>query len=164
MEVQGRTASGDSSGGETISRPGLPSCEPPGFRGNAKVSQFHATNNSMDTRVIPSLGFGSAVGFRKFQLRVQEGRAAPKLAISHKKYVAQSSLHVGDVIVEDTSRTRVKVVEPLLGDLRVAQVLNPGDLLPSCRGGPSVCSGRGRFQRPVTESSTRTHRKHSART
>ena len=36
-----------------------------------------------------------------------------------------SFLHVGDVVVrrQDTSRARVQVVEPLVGDLRVAQVL-----------------------------------------
>ena len=47
-----------------------------------------------------------------------------------------SILHVGDVIVrrEDTSRTRVQVVEPLVGDLSMAQVLNPGDLLPRALG------------------------------
>ena len=36
--VQGRTASGDSSSSENTSRPGLRSCEPPGFRQGLPVS------------------------------------------------------------------------------------------------------------------------------
>ena len=54
------------------------------------------------------------------------------MATSHPDSVAESFLDIGDVAVRrlDTSRTRVQVVKPLVGDLRVAQVLNPGDLLP----------------------------------
>ena len=46
--------------------------------------------------------------------------------------VAESFLNVGNLIVrcQDTSRARVQVVKPLVGDLSVAHVLNPGDLLP----------------------------------
>ena len=36
---------------------------------------------------------------------------------------------------EDTARTRIKVVEPLVGDWRVTQILNPCSLLPC----PLVC-------------------------
>ena len=41
---QGRAASGDSSRSENIGQPGLRSCELLGFRGNARVCQFHVTN------------------------------------------------------------------------------------------------------------------------
>ena len=53
-------------------------------------------------------------------------------ATSHQDSVAKSFLHVGDVIArrEDNSRRRVQVVEPPVADLSMAQVLNPGDLLP----------------------------------
>ena len=65
---------------------------------------------------MPSRGFGVAEGFRMFQLRVQEGPAASALAISHPDSVSKSFQHVGDVIVrrENTSRTRVQVVERLV--------------------------------------------------
>ena len=43
-QIQGRTASGDSSGGENISRPGLRSGEPSGFRSNAQVCKLHAAD------------------------------------------------------------------------------------------------------------------------
>ena len=38
---------------------------------------------------------------------------------------------------QDTSRARVQVVKPLVGDLSVAQVLNPCYLLPSTLGDES---------------------------
>ena len=49
---------------------------------------------------------------------------------------SKSFLHVGDVVVrrQDTSRERVQVVEPFVGDLRVAQVFNPRNLLPNTFG------------------------------
>ena len=78
--VLGRTASGDSSGSENISWPGLRNCEPPGFRGDAWVCQFHATNCGMHARVVPR-GFGGAAGLCVFQLWIQEGptASAPRL-------------------------------------------------------------------------------------
>ena len=35
---------------------------------------------------------------------------------------------------QDTSRARIQVVEPFVGDMRVAQVFDPPDLLPSTIG------------------------------
>ena len=66
---------------ENVSRPGLRNCEPPGFRGNAKVCQFHAADHFVNTSVVPPRGFGVAAGFCVFQLWVQEGTAAS--ATSH---------------------------------------------------------------------------------
>ena len=45
--------------------------------------------------------------------------------------VAESLLRV-DVVLrcEDTARTRVQVMKPLVGDMRVAQILNSCHLLP----------------------------------
>ena len=67
--VQGRTASGDSTGGENISRPGLRSCEPPGFRSDARVCKFHAADHSanVNARLASLRGFGSAASFCVFQ-------------------------------------------------------------------------------------------------
>ena len=86
----------------------------------------------MNTRVVPPRGFGGAAGFCVFQLRFQEGATTSALATSHPDSVTQSFLHVGDAVLrcQDTSTARVQVVKPLVGDLSVAQVLNPGDLLP----------------------------------
>ena len=69
----------------------------------------------MNTRVVPLGGFGGAAGFRMFKCG------------SRKK-----PLNVGNVIVrcQDTSRARVQVVKPIVGDLSVAQVFIPGYLLP----------------------------------
>ena len=96
---------------------GLRSSEPPGFRGNAGVCQFHAADYRMNTRVVPPRGFGAAAGFCVFQLWVLEGSAAPALAAPHPDSVAESFLNVGNVIMrrQDTSRARVQVVEPFCG-------------------------------------------------
>ena len=87
----------------------------------------------MNARVVSSRGFGSGAGFSVFQLWVQEGTAAAALPTTHPDSVADSFLHVGNVVVrrQDTSRARVQVVEPLVGDLRVAQVFDSCHLLPS---------------------------------
>ena len=120
--IQGRTASGDSSGGENTSRPGLRSGASSGFRGNARVCEFHAADHSVNARTVSSRGFGCAAGFCMLQLRVEEGTAASALPITDPDSVAESFLHVGNVVVrrQDTSCARVQVVEPLVGDLRVA--------------------------------------------
>ena len=119
--VQGRTASGDSSGSESISWPGLRSCELPGFRGDARVCKNQAADHSVNARVVCSCGFGSAAGFCKFQLWVQEGAAASTLSATHPDSVAESFLNMGNAVVrrQDTSRARVQVVKPLVGDLSV---------------------------------------------
>ena len=107
--IRGRTASGNSSGGETISRPGLRSSEPSGFRGDAGVYKFHAADHSVNASVVPLRGFGVAAGFCMLQLRVQERAAAPTLSATHPDSVAESLLNMGNVVVrrQDTSpRTR----------------------------------------------------------
>ena len=66
------------------------------------------------------------------QLRVLKGPAAPTLPVTLSEPVAKSLLDVGDVVMRsrDTSRTRVQVVKPLVGDLSVALVFDSCDLLP----------------------------------
>ena len=83
--------------------------------------------------VVSSRGFGGAASFSVFQLWVQEGAAQAALTKACPHSIAKSFLHVGDVVVrrQHTARTRVQVVEPLVGDLRVAQVFDSRDLLPS---------------------------------
>ena len=90
----------------------------------------------MKTRLLSSRGFGSAAGFRMFQLWVQEGATTSALPTSHPNSVTQSSLNITHVIVrrQDTSRARVQMAEPFVGDVRVAQVLDPCHLLPSTLG------------------------------
>ena len=68
--IQGRTASGDRSGGENVSRPGLRSSEPSVFRSNARVCQFQTAHHSVNAGIVSSRGFGGAAGFRMFQLWV----------------------------------------------------------------------------------------------
>ena len=103
---------------------GLRSC---GFRGNARLCQFHATNYGMNTRVVLPRGFGGAAGFCVCQLWVHEGNTALALGTTYPDSVAESFLNVGKTIVrrQDTSRARIQVAKPLAGDLSVAQVLNP---------------------------------------
>ena len=72
--IQSRTASWES-GGENNSRPGLRSCEPPGFRRDVQVRKFHAADHGVNARVAPPHGFGSAASFCVFQPWVQEGTA-----------------------------------------------------------------------------------------
>ena len=120
--MQGGAASWDSSGCEKICRPGLRSCESSGFRGNARVFQFHATNHSVNKRVVLLRGLRGAAGFCMFQLRVQERAAAPTLPVTLPEPVSKSFLHVGDVVMrrQDTSCARVQVIEPFVGDMCVA--------------------------------------------
>ena len=110
--IQGRTVSGDSSSGKNISWPGLRSSEPPGFRGNARICQFHAADHGVSARVVPPQNFGVAASFCVLQLWVQEGTAAPALSTSHPDSVAEFFLNTGNVVVrrQDTSRARVQVV------------------------------------------------------
>ena len=125
--VQGGAASGDSSGGENISRPGLRSGEPSGFRSDAQVCKFQATNHSVNACAVSSRGFGSAAGFSMFHLWVQEGTATATLSATLPDSVAESFLHVGNAVVrrQDTPRARVQVVEPFVGHMRVVQVFDP---------------------------------------
>ena len=64
-----------------------------------------------------------------FPLWVQEGTAPPRL-------FCRVFLHIGNVVVRrhDTPRARVQVVEPVVGDLRVAQLFNSRHLLPGTFG------------------------------
>ena len=84
-----------------------------------------------------SSGLGGAASFSVFELWVQEGTAHAALTIACPLPVANSFLHVGDVVVrrQDTSRTCVQVVEPCVGDMREAQVFAPRNLLPGSLGG-----------------------------
>ena len=81
-------------------------------------------------------GFGGAASFSVFKLWVQEGTVCSALPKACPRRVAKSFLHVGDVVVrrQDTSRTWVHLVEPFVGDMRVAQVFDPRTLLPSSFG------------------------------
>ena len=70
-----------------------------------------------------------------FQRIVPEKVAAPTLPVTLPEPVAKSLLDVGDVVMrrQDTSRTVVQVVQPFVGDLRITQVFDSCDLLPSVR-------------------------------
>ena len=61
--IQSRAASWDSSGGENVSRPGLRSCEPSGFRSNAWVCEFLTADHGVNACAESSRGFGSACKF-----------------------------------------------------------------------------------------------------
>ena len=124
-----------------LEQPGLRSSEPLVSAATPRSAQFHAAHHAVNARVVLPRGFG-----------VQEGTAAPALATSHPDSVAESFLNVGNVVVrcQDTSRTRVQVVKPLVGDLSVAKVLNPGDLRPSSFGVERV--PQAPETRPISES------------
>ena len=121
--IQGRAASWDSSGGENISRPGLRSCEPSGFRSGAWVCEFLSAQPQRERiRSILAWLRRCCRFLRVFQLWVQEGATQAALAKCCPRSVSKSFLHIGDVVVrrQDTSRARIQVVEPLVGDVRVA--------------------------------------------
>ena len=87
----------------------------------------------MNTRVVTPRGFSGAAGFCMFQLRVKERAAAQTLPVTLPEPVAKFLLDVGNVIVrrQVTSRTGVQAAEPFVGDLRMTQVSDSCDLLPS---------------------------------
>ena len=92
--IQGRTASGDSSGGEKISQLGLRSGEPLGVPSVMPGSaSFITQTTSVNARMVSSRGFGSAAGFCVFQLWVQDGAAASTLPATHPESIAESFLH-----------------------------------------------------------------------
>ena len=95
-----------------------------GFRGDAWVSEFQTAHHSVNACVVSPRSFGGAAGLSVFQLWVQGGAAQSALAESCPRPVSKSFLRVGDVVVrrQDTSRARVQVIEPLVGDAREAQV------------------------------------------
>ena len=66
-------------------------------------------------------------GFPVLQLWVQEGAAQPALAEPCPCPASESFLNVGDAVVrrQDTSRARVQVTEPLVGDVRVTPDSSP---------------------------------------
>ena len=88
-----------------ISRPGLRCGESSRFRGNARVCQFHAADNSVNTCVVPPRGFGGAASFSVFQLWAQVGATQWALPTTLPEPVAKSLLDVGDVVTrrQDTS-------------------------------------------------------------
>ena len=118
MHIQGGGASWDSSGGKNISQTRLRCCEPSGLCSDVRVCKFQAADHSVNARVVSSRGFGGVASFRMFQLWIQEGATASALSTSHTDSVTKSFLHVGDAVVrrQDTSRTRVQVTQPLVGD------------------------------------------------
>ena len=87
-------------------------------------------------RSAPRSSFGGAAGFSVFKLWVQEGTVYSALTKACPRLVAKSFMHVGDVVVrrQDTARRRVQVIEPLVGEVRVAQVFDSRNLLPSSFG------------------------------
>ena len=88
-----------------------------------------------------------------FQLWILEGAPASTLPTNHPESVSEFFfLHVGNVLVrrQDTSRARVQVVEPFVGDLRVAQVLDLCHLLPGPFGEERVLQTPE--TRPISES------------
>ena len=117
-------------------RSGLRSCEPCGFRGDAWVCEFLTALHSVSACVVSPRDFGSAASLAIFQLWVQEGAARTAVAKSCPRSISESFLHVGDAVLrrQNTSCARIQVAEPFVGDMRVAQVFNPGNLLPGTFG------------------------------
>ena len=146
--IQSRAASWDSSGGEKISRSGLRFCGSYRFLGDARVRKFKSTEDGVNASMVSSSGFGGAASLSMVQLWLQEGTTQSALTKASPRSVAKSFLHVGDVVVrrQDTLRTRLHVVEPLVGDMRVAQVVYSRHLLPCCHAPLewSVCFRRRR--------------------
>ena len=98
-----------------------------------------------------TLNSGVVGPVRRVGPRVQEGTAASTLSTSHHKSATKSFLNIGDVVVrrQETSRARVQVVEPLVGDRLVAQVFDSCHLLPSSFGEECVLQTPG--SRPISE-------------
>jgi len=75
--VQGRAASGDSSGGENIGRPGLCAYEPLRFCRNSCICEPDTLHYLLDHRIVPAGRLGGRTGFGVLQLGVQESAATP---------------------------------------------------------------------------------------
>ena len=109
--------------------------------GGAKVCQFHATQTIAWTH---PRGIGSAAGFLCVPTAgTGKNCSTSTRSASHSDSVAESFLHIGNVIVrcQDTSCPGGK---PLVGDLSVAEVLNPGYLLPGTLREERVLQALGR--------------------
>ena len=84
-----------------------------------------------------------------FKLGVQEGATQSAVTRACPRPVAKSLLHVGDVS-RATSGPLPPVVEPFVGDLRVAQVFDPHSLLPGSFAEERVLQAPG--TRPISGS------------
>ena len=67
---------------------GLCFCDSSGFSGNCWISKFQSSS-----------GFSGAASFTMFKLRVQERSTKTALTKARVRPVAESLLHVGDVVV-----------------------------------------------------------------
>ena len=136
-----RAASGDSSGGEKSAGPDYVAVSPlgsvvmPGLPVSCRRQQREHTRSAPAwlRRCCKFLGV-PAVGLKKEPTQWA-------LTTTHTQPVAKSLLDVGDVVTrrQDTSRAHVQVVEPLVEDLRMAQVSDSCHLLPGSFG-EGVCS------------------------
>ena len=129
---QGRTASGDRSGGGYISRPGFRSGDSTGFRSNARICKFHAADQCQRTR--------SFLAWRPLCCKflhvptVGPGTAASTLPTTHPESVAESYLHIGDVIVPRQDKGGGAICgRPACGTgLRLSRHLLPGPFGEEC--------------------------------
>ena len=85
---------GDSSGGENVSRPGLRSGEPCGFRSNARVCKFQAADHSVKRTRAVLAWLRQCCRFSPCS-----NCGSRKEPTSHPDSVSKSFLHVGNVVV-----------------------------------------------------------------
>ena len=104
-----RAASWDSKGSKEISRPGLSFCESSGFCGSSWIRKFQSSQDGVNASVSLSRDLSTAAGFTMLEMKVQELSTLTALTEACVGPVAESLLHVGDVVVrcEDAARTRV---------------------------------------------------------
>ena len=74
------------------------------------------------TTTTPTQHNTTTSGLTVLELGVQEGSTWATFAKARPSSVSKSLLHIGDVVMrrQDTSRARVQMIEPLVGDMRVA--------------------------------------------
>ena len=130
-------------------------CEAVSLLGSVVMRQFNAADHSVNARVVPQRGFGVAAGFWVLQAVGPRGTAASTLSAAHPDSVAEPLLNMGKVVVrrQNTSRARVQVVKPLVGDL---SVVYKSSILVTCCQAPlerSVSSRRLRRARSVSRES-----------
>ena len=84
----------------------------------------------MNACVVPSGGFSGTAGFSVLELEVQRGSTRTALTESRPRPVAESLLHIGDIVEwrEDTEKHTRRSGRASC-DMRVAQVFDPCRLL-----------------------------------
>ena len=102
---------------------------------DTRVCEIEASKHSVHASVVAPRGFRRTANLSMFDLRIQDFFTQTTSTFSCVAPITKPFLNIDHKIVrrQDTPRTCVQVMLPLVRNMRVVQILNPRNLLPcSC--------------------------------